>query len=99
MKRRFETMEMVIKNGFCEISNAELFEIDGGWDVTFTGVCVGIAAFAVCTAVGTAVGGPVGAAVGAKYGAQIGAIVGGAVGTVAGVGTEYLIDALVKSDN
>lgn len=92
-------MEKVINNGFCEMSNSELLTIDGGWDVTFTGVCVGIAAFAVCTAVGTAVGGPVGAAVGAKYGAQIGALVGGAVGTVAGIGTEYLIDGLVKSDN
>lgn len=92
-------MEMVLNNGFCEMTNGELFEIDGGWDVTFTGVCVGIAAFAVCTAVGTAIAGPVGAAVGAKYGSQIGAIVGGAVGAVAGAGTEYLIDALVKSDN
>ena len=37
-------MEMVLNNGFCEMTNGELFEIDGGWDVTFTGVwsCVKI---------------------------------------------------------
>ena len=92
-------MEMVLNSGLCEMNYGELFEVDGGSDVTFTGVCVGIASFAVCTAVGYVVAGPVGAAVGAKYGAQAGAIIGGAVGTLAGAGTGYLINALVNSDN
>lgn len=78
--------------------NGELCDIEGG-GVTFTGVCVGVASFAVCTAVGFAVGGPVGAVGGGKYGAQIGTIAGGVVGAVAGYATERAIDGLVRSDN
>lgn len=93
-------MELAGNNNMFEtLTLEEMTSVDGGWDVTFTGVCVGIASFAVCTVVGFAIGGPVGAAVGGKYGAQIGAIVGGAVGVAAGAGTEYVIDALVLSDN
>lgn len=93
-------MELTMTNGFCEMNETEMLEVDGGLtSEEVASICVGVAAFSVCTAVGFAVGGPVGAAFGAKNGAAIGTIVGGAVGTLAGSGTTYLINQLVKSDN
>lgn len=79
-------MEMVLGNGFNELSDAEIRDYNGGGEVsqyfaigggTVVGGALGKAAGA---AIGGAVGGPAGAGIGAKVGEVAGGLVGGYVG-------------------
>lgn len=62
-------------NGFCEISQFELEQIDGGvdWDSVGNAIACGS---------GAAIGGKVGAAIGTSVAPVVGTIIGGAVGVV-----------------
>lgn len=67
-------MEMVLNNGFCEMTMDEMFLIDGGgwsWRKLFKTILGGAAGGA---AGGTVAGGPAGAGLGAAGGAAGGAL-------------------------
>lgn len=79
-------MEMVLGNGFNELSDAEIRDYNGGGEVSqyfamggaaVVGGAIGKVAGA---AIGEAVAGPAGAGVGAKVGEVAGGLVGGYVG-------------------
>lgn len=63
-------MEMTLSNGFCEMNEIELIEIEGG---------EGIGSF-VCGFVGGKAGKYIGAKVGGTIGGPVGAVVGGIAG-------------------
>lgn len=78
-------MEMVMANGFSEMSANEMDELNGG----SLGECVSVTAGAgICGAVGRKVG----IAVGGTAGGPVGAAVGAIVGTAAGYGIYHLAD-------
>ena len=66
-------MEMVLNNGFCEMSQDEMLVVDGGLDIgsAVTGFVCGKAGKWIGAKVGGAVGGPVGAVVGGIIGVAV----------------------------
>lgn len=91
-------MEMVLSNGFCEMTMDEIQDFNGGISTeTVASIFVTVAGVAVGAAVGYVVGGPVGAVIGGKNGAAIGSLVGSVVGGVASIGTEYIINSMAEN--
>ena len=70
-------MEMVLRNGFCEMEQNEMLEVEGG-NAAFDFIGSG-----VCGFVGGKVGAKIGAAVGGSVGGPVGAVIGGIVGVAA----------------
>jgi len=62
MKRRFETMEMTLSNGFCEMNEKEIMCVDGGGAVAavyalgFVFGCSPMGALCICGGVAVASG-------------------------------------------
>ncbi len=90
-------MELVLSNGFDELTQEEMLQLDGGDAVsTVTAVIVSASLLTVGAVVGGAVGGPIGAKIGGDVGKVVGTVVTIAVGEVVAAGVGYLISEMSK---